>query len=277
MRMYEEDATHIAFNVWDFASAEAVMDAAKETGQNVALQTSVGIYKSLPKKEFREFVSSYAKYLGIYSWLNLDHSKDEMLAIDAINYGWDSVMLDFSERSIEENAAAINRLHEYAANRKISAYIEAEVGVVRGVEDDIKATESHIASVADIDKFIATAKFDAIAVAFGNAHGSYYAPPLLHYELVEYATSRSKKPFVAHGASGLSKETIQKLARIRGVQKINISTDLKLAYKRGLLKASEENLLCSREFQPIKICECIKREVKREAVKKLQWLKEAER
>lgn len=272
-RMYAREAVHFAFNIWDFTSAQAVMDAAKNMDQNVILQTSTNIYQALPQEEMRSFVSSYSQRLGIRAWLSLDHCRDESMVRDAADKGWDSVMLDMSQKSLAENIDAINRLHGYVQQQKNRPYIEAEVGVLQGAEDDIEAIESQIASKEDIDIFIENANFDALAVAFGNAHGTYRTKPQLHYDLVEYAVKQSDKPFVVHGASGLSEEALKKLAAIHGVRKINISTDLKLAARQGYKTAEVNGWLAEAGFQPIRVQQCIYEAVRDRAEEKMAMLK----
>jgi len=272
-RMYDGEVVHFAFNIWDFTSAQAVMDAARNMGQDVILQTSANIYMSLPQRELRQFVSSYAERLGINVWLNLDHCRDERMVRDAIDKGWDSVMLDMSEKSLAENIEAVNSLQAYVEGLEQKPYIEAEVGVLQGTEEDISSIEGLIASREDIDKFAEMAKFDALAVAFGNAHGTYRVPPNLHYDLVEYAIEKSGKPFVVHGASGLSDEAVSKLAAIRGVRKINISTDLKLAALQGYREAEGKGFFAETGFQPVQISQYVREAVKNKALAKLSILK----
>ena len=271
--MYDGEDVHVAFNIWDFSSARAVMEAAGELGQDVILQTSTNIYMSLPQSELRQFVSSYAERLGINAWLNLDHCRDERLVRDAIDKGWDSVMLDMSEKSLAENIEAVNSLQTYVEGLEQKPYIEAEVGVLQGTEENISSIEGLIASREDIDKFAERAKFDALAVAFGNAHGTYRVPPNLHYDLVEYAIERSQKPFVVHGASGLREEEIGKLVGIKGVRKVNISTDLKLAALQGYKNAEGKGWLRAAGFQPARVQQSIYESVRRKAVEKMSMLK----
>ena len=272
-RMYDGEAVYFAFNIWDFASAQAVMEAAESLGQNVILQTSAGIYQALPKEELRCFVTSYARKLGIKVWLNLDHCRDEGMVRDAIDKGWDSVMPDMSQEKLAKNIEAVNNLYAYAQKQEHRPYIEAEVGVLQGAEEDIEAIESRIASRSDIDEFTAKAGFDALAVAFGNAHGTYRTKPQLHYDLVEYAAERSGKPFVVHGASGLSEEALKKLAAIKGVRKINISTDLKLVALQGYKKAETNGWMEEAGFQPVRVQRCVYEAVRDKAVEKMRMLK----
>ena len=270
--MYEGEEIHFAFNIWDFASAQAVMEAAKNAGQDVILQTSAGIYRVLPQEELRRFVAGYAQKLGIGAWLNLDHCRDEKMARDAVDKGWDSVMLDMSHNSLAENIEAVNSLWAYAQKRERRPHIEAEVGILQGSEDDIEAIESHVASREDIVLFIEHARFDALAVAFGNAHGTYRTKPQLHYGLVEYAIEKSRKPFVVHGASGLSGEAVKRLASIKGVRKINISTDIKLAARQGYHEAERNGWFEEVGFQPVRVQQCICEAVKAKAEEKMRML-----
>lgn len=274
-RMYDGEAVHFAFNIWDFTSAQAVMDAARNMGQDVILQTSANIYMSLPQSELRQFVSSYAERLGINVWLNLDHCQDEEMVRDAINNGWDSVMLDMSAKSLAENIEAVNSLQAYAKKLEQKPYIEAEVGILQGTEEDISSIEGLIASRADIDTFSEQAEFDSLAVAFGNAHGTYKAPPNLHYDLVEYAIGKSRRPFVVHGASGLSEEEIVRFINIMGVRKINISTDLKLAALQGYREAENKGWLNEKGFQPIRVHQCVSEAVRCKAEEKMSMVKGA--
>lgn len=240
-----------AFNVWDINSAKAVMDGALRTKKNIILQTSSGIFAQMEKKQFRAFTDSYAKDKGIKVWLHLDHCKDISLIKQAIEHKWDSTMIDASDKDIDENITITNEVVGYAHDRGV--LVEAEIGQVRGVEEDIACSCSAVASYEDIDKFIDKTNIDMIAVAFGNAHGVYEGEPKLHYDLVEYTVRQSKIPFVVHGGSGLSDEVINRLLSIDGVKKINISTDVKLAYRLGIMQAYNNGLLEQKGFQAVNI------------------------
>lgn len=256
---------YFAFNIWDFESARAVIDAATSIRHDVILQTSTGIYKSLSARVFSGFVKSYAADRGIHAWLNLDHCKEKETIFHAVNSGWDMVMADGSSLPIRQNIAFTNEIISYAHSRGV--LVEAEVGQVKGIEDDVIVRQDAIASREEIAEFLHKTDVDFIAVAFGNAHGEYKAEPDLHYDLVEYTTSITDKPFVVHGGSGLSDEILTKLIHIPGVKKLNISTDLKMAYKRGIQKA------VSSWSQPINASKIIHDEIMSEAVAKMKLLK----
>ena len=269
MHTYFENETKLfAFNILDINSARAVMDAAAEMKKNVILQTSASIYKEVLPKRLREFVTGYQQDIGIKAWLHLDHCKTTDIIYDAIENGWDSVMIDASAKAIDENIRITNEITEYAHSRNVP--VEAEIGQVKGIEDDIVVRSVAVASIEDIDRFIQETNVDLIAVAFGNAHGEYKSPPELRYDLVEYTTSRTDIPFVVHGASGLSNEVIKKLLAIKGVLKINVSTEVKLAYLEGIKRAQAKGLMETEGFQAIKVQNIINQAIKELAISKLK-------
>lgn len=258
------DGQNFAFNIWDFESARAVIDAAASIHHDVILQTSTGIYKALPACLFSNFVKSYAAYQGIHAWLNLDHCKEKETIFHAVNSGWDMVMADGSSLPIQQNIDFTNEILAYAHIHDV--LVEAEVGQVKGIEDDVIVQQNTIASREEIAEFLRKTDVDFIAVAFGNAHGEYKVEPNLHYDLVEYTTSMTDKPFVVHGGSGLPNDILTKLIRIPGVKKLNISTDLKMAYKRGIEKANRS------WSQPINASKIIHDEIMSESVSKMKLL-----
>lgn len=262
------DKPRFAFNIWDFESARAVIDASSLLRKDVIIQTSTNIFKILPAKTFSEFIKSYSAYKEVNVLLNIDHCKERETLFHAVDNGWDMVMVDGSSLSVQENIAFTNEIVSYS--HKHNVLVEAEVGQVKGIEDDIDVQQDAIASKEDIQRFITETDVDLIAIAFGNAHGEYKVKPNLHYDLVEYTTSITDKPFVVHGGSGLSDEVLKRLISINGVKKINISTDLKLAYYDGI----NEMISCmSRDdFRPIDANKIVYQKVKEVAISKMKLL-----
>ena len=165
--------------------------------------------------------------------LHVDHGTKED-CIEAINKGFSSVMVDASEYPIDKNIEITKEVVKYAHERGIS--VEAEVGSI-GLTTDSKEI------YADINECIKIAEetgCDALAPAIGNAHGIYLEEPKLNYELLEEITERIDIPLVLHGASGIKKEELKELIK-KGITKININTDLQIAWKKGVLEYLEEN------------------------------------
>lgn len=255
---------HFAFNIWDFESAKAVIDAASSLNQDVILQTSTGIFKSLPARPFADFVHRYSEYCGIQAWLNIDHCKEKETLFSAVDNGWDMIMADGSSLLIKQNIEFTKEVITYAHSHNV--LVEAEVGQVKGIEEDVVVQQDAIADRHEIERFLNETDVDFIAVAFGNAHGEYKVEPNLHYDLVEYTTSITTKPFVVHGGSGLSDDVLIRLLSIPGVKKLNISTDLKMAYKRGFEKT------VASWSQPINASQIIHDEIMKVAIAKMKLI-----
>lgn len=259
-----------AFNIWDIDSAKAVIDAAGKNRQNVILQTSTGVYTTIPQRQLKDFVVSYSNGLGIKAWLHLDHCRNFDIIEDAITNGWDSVMIDASDKNIEENIQITNCVTQKAHAKGV--FVEAEVGQVKGVEEEIAVTQALVASKSDIDQFLEKTAVDMIAVAFGNAHGKYQGEPILHYDLIEYTTEKCDIPFVVHGGSGLSDDVLRRLLSMNQVKKINISTDLKYAYRQGIIEAYQSGYMKEEGFQASKVVACVSDAIGKEVSKKLDLL-----
>lgn len=240
-----------AFNIWDFNSAKAIMDAAASERKPVILQTSAGIYRKMDAQELRRFISTYSRKKNIHVWLHLDHCRDMETIHSAVSSGWDSVMLDASDRPLSENITLTKNVIEEAHGKGV--LVEAEVGQIKRTEDKVHVTEAAIADKEEIRYFVRNVKPDMLAVAFGNAHGIYKGNPKLHFELIDYVAGLTDIPFVVHGGSGLDDMVLKKLADTSNVRKINISTEVKMAYRRGIMLSLEQGLLEESGFQAIPV------------------------
>ena len=253
MKQYinNDSCQFFAFNIWDVESAKAIIDAAAEKSKPVILQTSMKAFELMNKKCMRNFITDYSAQFGIPVYLHLDHCKKDDFFIQAIENGWNSVMLDASDRSLKENIELTNKICEYA--HKNNVLVESEIGHVAGVEDGIGTTQGGIASIENIEQFIQETQIDFLAVAIGTAHGLYHGKPELHYELLEETARISDMPLVIHGGTGLEDAVFRKLLSYKNVKKINISTDVKQACLKGIQKSQEENLMHSQGFDPLKV------------------------
>ncbi len=240
-----------AFNVWDFSSAKAIIDAASKSETSIILQTSMKAFAKLDKKEFRMFITQYSKQKRVNVYLHLDHCKKRELFEDAITAGWDSVMIDASERPLLENIQITDEICRIAHEQNV--LVEAEIGHIAGVEDGEEITQGGIADIKDVEIFINNTGIDSLAVAIGTAHGLYKGKPSLHYDILEKTANISDIPLVIHGGTGLSDDVFKKLLSYSNVKKINISTDVKQAYRTGLCLSEKEKLLEKDGFDPLKI------------------------
>lgn len=200
----------------------------------------------------------------------MDHCKDIDVIKDAIDKKYDSVMIDASDMELEKNINIINRVVDIAHKKNV--LVEAELGQIKGVEDNISYNGDSVVQYKEIDTFLKNANMDMIAVAFGNAHGIYKGTPKLNYDIVRYVTDKTNRPFVVHGGSGMSDEILKKLISINGVKKINISTDIKLAYREGILTAIKNGTFDKEGFQAVSVENDINNAIAKVAEAKLRLL-----
>lgn len=261
---------YFAFNIWSIESAKAVMDGASALNRDVILQTSMKAYGLLDKEELRAFVSSYADRHNIHAYLHLDHCKRMDFIQEAIRYGWDSVMIDASDQPLEENIRLTNMVCKIAGDNDV--LVEAEVGQIAGQEDEISAAEAGIAQIEDVKVFIDNTDADMLAVAVGTAHGLYKKMPKIHYGLIDQVIKLSDIPLVIHGGTGLTEEALLNLLSYKNIKKINISTDVKLAYRQGIKESMQSGYMEGEGFDPLKVSQKIHDAIQNMAINKLKLL-----
>lgn len=161
--------------------------------------------------------------------IHLDHASSKEECYKAIDAGFTSVMLDYSSHSLEENIKETNELIKYAKSKDI--LVEGEIGPIE---------EGMNASLNDCIKYVNETEVDILAPSIGNLHGIYHGEIKLDFELLKSIKERVKKPLVLHGASGLNDELLKEAIK-NGVNKININTDLQIAWFKGLKEGIKNN------------------------------------
>lgn len=261
---------YFAFNIWSIESAKAVMDAAFQKKQNVILQTSMKAFEQVDKEELAAYVRSYEKKKGIKAYLHLDHCRKIDFIEIAVQCGWDSVMIDASDKILEENIRITNEVTDIVKRKGI--LVEAEVGRICGQEDGVLSVETGMARIADIEKFIRSTDIDMLAAAIGTVHGVCKGTPRIHYDIISEVARIADIPFVVHGGTGLTDEMLLKLLSHPNVKKINISTDVKLAYRRGIEESFAAGKLEKEGFNPLNINNAIHDAIRDMAIDKMRLL-----
>lgn len=246
-----------AFNIFDYLSTKAAVDAANETKTPILLQTSVGTVKKFGPQGLFDMLDLLRRDSAIPILIHLDHCTDVALCKTCVDVGWDSVMVDMSEKPLEENISLTAEVKKYAAQKGIC--VEGELGIIRGVEEEIVADVEKLASYEDSIKFLEESGVDVFAPAIGTAHGLYKKEVKLNFDLVKRLADTTTVPVVVHGGTGLSDSQFALLIR-NGASKINVSTALKYAYIDGLRNywSSHEN-----EYNPIKLNNAAEASVKK--------------
>lgn len=155
--------------------------------------------------------------------IHLDHGKSIDIVKQALDLGFSSVMLDFSERSLDENIQGVSQVNELA--RKIGASVEAEIGSVSRVgSSEESISHMQTANPEDVRIFLNNTSVDMLAVAIGNKHGHYQGPPRIQLDLLhEIRKVSGDTPLVLHGTTGIPPLVVQSCIQ-EGMAKINYGT-----------------------------------------------------
>ncbi|MCK9223202.1 MAG: class II fructose-1,6-bisphosphate aldolase [Limnochordia bacterium] len=229
-----------AFNLNNLEILHAIVQAAEEEKAPVILQASQGGLKYAGLDYIVAMAKVAAKQASVPVALNLDHGTSFEQAVKCIRAGFSAVMIDGSHWSFKENIELTRKVVEVAHPSGVS--VEGELGRIGGTEDDISVSDKD-AIYTDPDEavtFVEITGVDALAVAVGTAHGVYKGVPKLDFERLADIRARVEVPLVLHGASGVPDESIQRAVQI-GITKINIDTELRVAFSQTLKKYLEEN------------------------------------
>lgn len=210
-----------AFNVANLEMIRGVIRAAEDLNTPVILQLTEAWERYAPLELMAPVMITAAKRASVDVVVHLDHGRNKNVVMNALQLGFSSVMLDASQLPLYENIDLVKRVVSMA--REYNASVEGEIGIIGGNEEGNTVQEIRCTSPADVQEFCQQTNVDALAIAIGNAHGSYHVPPQLHYEVLEECAKITDTPLVLHGGSGLLTQDFQKAISM-GITKINIAT-----------------------------------------------------
>jgi len=238
-----------AFNCNNMEIVQAIVAAAEAENSPVIIQASQGAIKYAGLDYIVGLVTMAAEKAKIPVCLHLDHGTDFQQVIQCIARGFSSVMFDGSKLPLEENIAITKKIVEIAAAVGVST--EAELGKIAGTEDEITVQDKDamFTDPKDVQYFAEKSGVDSLAVAIGTAHGQYKFEPKLDFARLDKIRSLVDIPIVMHGSSGVPDADVQKAISL-GVRKINIDTNIREAFVRGLKGAMDKN---PREIDPRKL------------------------
>ena len=244
-----EDYAVGAFNILDYNSTRAVVLAAEQVKAPVIIQTSAKTVIFWGTSAIISWIRQLTDPSSVPIALHLDHCKDLKLIKECIESGWTSVMIDASSKPFEENLSLSREVVEMARPKDVT--VEAELGAIVGVEDDIhvKEQDAHLADSEQAIKFCAEIKPDCFAPAIGTAHGVYKGEPKIAYDLLKEIAAKTAVPIALHGGTGLADEVFKKCISL-GCTKVNISTQLKYAFIDGFVAYHNAN---NTEYNPLKV------------------------
>lgn len=248
-----------AFNVNNMEIVQGITEAAGELKSPIILQVSAGARKYAQHQYLVKLVEAALELNDIPIALHLDHGADFEICKSCIDGGFTSVMIDASKYPFEENIAITKKVVEYAHDKGV--VVEAELGKLAGVEDDVKVTDAdaQYTQPDEVQEFVDRTGVDSLAIAIGTSHGAFkFKPgqkPQLRFDILEEISKRIPEfPIVLHGASSVSQEYVKiiqanggnladaigipedmlRQAARSAVCKINIDSDLRLALTAGI-------------------------------------------
>jgi fructose-bisphosphate aldolase class II len=273
-----------AFNISNLESLLAVVEAAVEEKSPVIVAVTPSSIRYAGLAYIEKIIKTAAISAPVPMSLHLDHGEDVETVSRCLEAGFTSVMIDGSHLKFEENIALTKRVVNLAHPKSVS--VEAELGRLAGVEEStVEEREAVLTDPDSAEELVRRTNVDALAVAIGTSHGAYKfkGEPKLDFERLKLIREKVGIPLVLHGASsvpswivekavkygaelggakGIPEEHIRKAISL-GIAKINIDTDLRLAFTAAV----RELLFRSpKMFDPRKILGSAK-EAMREVVK----------
>ena len=212
-----------SFNTPNMTSLQAVIAAAEEANQPVIIMHAQ-VHEEMglcTMEEIAPVMLLFAKAAKVPVCVHLDHGTDLDYVKRGLELGFTSVMYDGSTLSEEENTANTQKAVAWA--RETGASVEAEIGSM-GAREGGGGNDTSIYTDPDAAvRFVESTGIDALACAFGTAHGFYKDAPKLDFERLSTISARIDVPIVMHGGSGVSDADFREVIR-RGVRKINYYT-----------------------------------------------------
>lgn len=253
-----------AFNINNMEFVQAIMDAAANQKSPVILQTSSSAIKYARIPYLKNMVEAGLEEHDIPVVLHLDHGPDFETCKLCVDSGYTSVMFDGSKYDFETNVKLTKQVVDYAHDHGV--VVEAELGKLAGIEDDVNvaAKDAMYTDPEQALEFVQRTGCDSLAIAIGTSHGAYKfkGEARLRFDILEKVKSLMPDvPIVLHGASTVIPEYVEMCnkyganmpgakgvpdemlheASQRGVSKINVDTDLRLAMTAGIRKTFIES------------------------------------
>lgn len=259
------------FNVSTDEQIKAIVEVAKNLKSPIIIATSESEREFIGAKQAVALVESWRKETGLPIILNADHCKSLESAKEAVDAGYDMVQFDGSGLSFEENVANSKKVLEYAKNKNPNIVVEAELGYLRGGseihKEKIEIKEEDLTKPEEAKKFVDLTGIDALAVVIGNLHGIQAESKKLFLDrLEEIQKAIPETLLVLHGGSDTQEKDIKKAINL-GIVKININTELRVAYSDALEREIKEH---PDEVKPYKILSPAIEETKKVVTEKIK-------
>jgi fructose-bisphosphate aldolase class II len=243
-----------AFNANNMECVQAVIETAEEEQSPVILQVSQGAIAYAGLEFATMLVKTAAELATVPVVLHLDHGTDFLQNVRCLRAGFTSLMFDGSSLPLDENIKITRKITEIA--HAVGVPVEAELGKIPKVEDNLtqEQVDNLMADPEQAQRFVEETDCDSMAVAIGSVHGMKESIQPLNIERLDEIKQRTGLPLVLHGASGVlctRADAAEKGVKLEshqgtledaikhGISKVNVATELSMAYLRGMKEAFE--------------------------------------
>ncbi len=233
------------FNVFGYEDTLELVRAAEDVNAPILLMTNRDASNVMDIEHWAKMLGSIANRSKAVVGVHLDHCSDLQRVLNAIDYGYTSVMYDGSKLPIEQNIENTKKVVDYAHKRGV--IVEAEIGNVP--YSDLGQTNIELSSVEEAIKIANESGVDMLAVSVGNIHRLTEKAANLNFELLKEIQDAIDIPLVIHGASGIAPDDFEKLKEY-GVGKINVGTSIRMTFGQTLREQFEQN---PNEFDRLKL------------------------
>jgi fructose-bisphosphate aldolase class II len=259
-----------AFNTSDLEITKAIIEVAEELQSPVIIETSESEAAFLTFEVAYAEVKALADKVKVPIVLHLDHGKSLEVIEAAIKSGYTSVHIDGSAMPDKINVALTKRVTSYAHKKGVA--VEGEIGHVSGNSEShkeaIEIPKGSMTVPKEAKAFVRATGVDVLAVAIGNIHGIYTTHPSLDMGRLAEIEKATQKYLSLHGGSGIPKNQIKEAIN-NGIVKVNVNTELRLAFHEGLLHEFEVH---PNEVVPYKYLPAGKEAVKKVVEQKIRLL-----
>lgn len=246
-----------AFNIDNQETLKSIARAAKIKNAPLMVEVSQGEVDALGLENIRDMVDNYKQEYGIEMYINLDHSPTIAGAIAGIEAGFEFIHIDISQArrdaSLDEIITETKQIVDYA--RLTGALVESEPHYFGGSSNvhkekfDYEEIKKTFSTPDGAREFVEATGIDTFAVAVGNLHGSYPVPKKLDLELLREIRNTTDCNLSLHGGSGTPGHYFIEAIKI-GVTKVNINSDMRIAFRNTLVKVLDDN---PSEFAVVKL------------------------
>lgn len=218
----------LATNFYNLETLQAIFKAAAQENVPIILQLTQSSIEYIGLDVAVSMARQGLKDYGLVGWLHLDHGQSVDLVRKCLDHGFDSVMIDASEKPFQENVEITAQVVDMA--KTYNANVEAELGYIAKLG---QSQEYNYTTVEDAVSFVRQTNVDALAIAIGSAHGFYKATPKLDIKRLSEIHKATDVILVLHGSSGIPDDMIREAIR-NGISKVNLATEIKDTFMKNL-------------------------------------------